>query len=166
MHEHSLATDDLVAAAREHEATFAGALSVIPKRHLAIVACMDSRLDLFRIFGLAPGDAHVIRNAGGIATDDVLRSLVLSQRFLQTREIVLLHHTNCGLQQMSEAEFRERIASEVGEAPPYPIGAFADPADSVRRSIARIKEHIFLPHREHVRGFVYDVSSGAANEVL
>lgn len=165
MNEHVSIIDELVDAARAHEADFPGPHSVIPARHLAIVACMDSRLDMFRIFGLHSGDAHVIRNAGGIATDDVLRSLVLSQRFMQTREIVLLHHTNCGLQQMSEAEFRAHIKREAGEEPPYDFGAFTDPEDSVRRSIARIKAHHFLPHRDHVRGFVYDVDSGATREV-
>jgi carbonic anhydrase len=157
--------DELIAVARTLEADFPGPRSVIPTRHLAIVACMDSRLDLFRIFGLHAGDAHVIRNAGGIATDDVLRSLVLSQRFMQTREIVLLHHTNCGLQQMTEDEFREYIAREVGEEPPYEFGAFSDPEDSIRRSIARIKSHPFLAHRTHVRGFVYNVETGTTKEV-
>jgi carbonic anhydrase len=164
--QHTTVIEDLVRAAQSHEADFPGPHSVIPERHLAIVACMDSRLDLFRIFGLHPGDAHVIRNAGGLATDDVLRSLVLSQRFMQTRAIVLLHHTNCGLQQMTEDEFRERIAREVGKEPPYAFGAFTNPDDSVRRSIARIKEHPFLPHRDQVRGFVYDVDSGAVREVV
>jgi carbonic anhydrase len=159
-------TEELIHAARAHEAEFPGPRSVIPARHLAIVACMDSRLDMFRIFGLRSGDAHLIRNAGGIATDDVLRSLVLSQRFMQTREIVLLHHTNCGLQQLTEDEFRERITREVGQEPPYAFGAFAHPDDSVRRSIARIKGHVFLPHRDHVRGFVYDVETGATREVV
>lgn len=166
MQEHTSVIDALVEAARAHQSDFPGPRSVIPAKHLAIVACMDSRLDMFRIFGLRSGDAHVIRNAGGIATDDVLRSLVLSQRFLRTREIMLLHHTNCGLQQMTEEEFRERISREVGQPPPYSFGAFKDPDDSVRRSMARIKEHPFLPHREHVRGFVYDVDSGATREVL
>ena len=166
MKESTSVTDELVHAARLHEADFPGPRPVIPAKHLAIVACMDSRLDVFRIFGLDVGDAHIIRNAGGIATDDVLRSLVLSQRFLETREIVLLHHTNCGLQKMSEAEFREHIAREVGTEPPYAFGAFTDPADSVRRSIARIKEHPFLPHRDRVRGFVYHVDSGATREVV
>jgi carbonic anhydrase len=158
--------DEILAEARAHEADFPGPHSVIPARHLAIVACMDSRLDMFRIFGLRAGDAHVIRNAGGLASDDVLRSLVLSQRFMQTRAIVLLHHTNCGLQQLSEDEFRERIAREVGQEPPYAFGAFTNPDDSVRRSITRIKEHPFLPHRDLVRGFVYDVDSGATREVV
>jgi carbonic anhydrase len=157
--------DELIAVARDLEADFPGPRSVIPTRHLAIVACMDSRLDLFRIFGLHAGDAHVIRNAGGIATDDVLRSLVLSQRFMQTREIVLLHHTNCGLQQMTEDEFRDSIAREVGQEPPYEFGAFTDPEDSIRRSIARIKNHPFLAHRTHVRGFVYNVETGTTKEV-
>jgi carbonic anhydrase len=164
--EHISVIEELVQAAAAHASDFPGPHSVIPEKHLAIVACMDSRLDMFRIFGLHSGDAHVIRNAGGIATDDVLRSLVLSQRFMQTREIVLLHHTNCGLQQLSEEEFRERITREVGQEPPYAFGAFTKPEDSVRRSIARIKEHPFLPHRDRVRGFVYDVDSGATREVV
>lgn len=158
-------TDELVQAAQAHEADFPGTRAVIPARHLAIVACMDSRLDLFRIFGLQPGDAHVIRNAGGIATDDVLRSLVLSQRFMQTRAIVLLHHTNCGLQQRTEAEFHEHITREVGQRAPYEFGAFKNPEDSVRNSIARIKAHRFLSHRDDVRGFVYDVETGKTTEV-
>ncbi|MDB5026605.1 MAG: carbonic anhydrase [Candidatus Eremiobacteraeota bacterium] len=166
MQQQTSVIEEILVAARAHEADFPGPHSVIPGRHLAIVACMDSRLDMFRIFGLHSGDAHVIRNAGGIATDDVLRSLVLSQRFMQTREIVLLHHTNCGLQQMSEQEFRERIAREVGQEPPYAFGAFTQPDDSVRRSMARIKEHPFLPHRDRVRGFVYDVDSGQVREVV
>ena len=157
--------DALIAVARTLETDFPGPRSVIPSRHLAIVACMDSRLDLFRIFGLHAGDAHVIRNAGGIVTDDVLRSLVLSQRFMQTREIVLLHHTNCGLQQKTEDEFREYLLREVGQEPPYEFGAFTDPDDSVRRSIARIKDHPFLAHRTHVRGFVYNVETGTTKEV-
>jgi carbonic anhydrase len=166
VHANNSVIDELLQNARAHEADFPGPHSVIPERHLAIVACMDSRLDMFRIFGLRSGEAHVIRNAGGIVTDDVLRSLVLSQRFLQTREIVLLHHTNCGLQQRTEEQFREEIAREVGQEPPYAFGAFTHPEDSVRRSIARIKEHPFLPHRESVRGFVYDVDSGATREVV
>jgi carbonic anhydrase len=166
VHENDSVVDDLLHQARAHEADFPGPHSVIPERHLAIIACMDSRLDMFRIFGLRSGDAHLIRNAGGIVTEDVLRSLVLSQRYLQTRDILLLHHTNCGLQQRTEKQFREEIAREVGQEPPYTFGAFTQPDDSVRRSIARIKEHPFLPHRERVRGFVYDVDTGATREVL
>ncbi len=166
MRQHPSVTDEFGSAAPAHEADFAGSRSVIPARRLAIVACMDSRLDIFRIFGLHPGDAHVIRNAGGIVTDDVLRSLVLSQHFMQTREIVLLHHTNCGLQKMSEAEFRAHITRAAGQEPPYDFGAFTHPDDSVRRSIARIRGHHFLPHRDDVRGFVYDVDSGATREVV
>lgn len=158
--------EELLRNARAHQADFPGPHSVIPERQLAIVACMDSRLDMFRIFGLRSGDAHVIRNAGGIVTDDVLRSLVLSQRFLKTREIVLLHHTNCGLQSRTEEQFHDEIARDIGQAPPYTFGAFTQPDDSVRRSIARIKEHIFLPHRDDVRGFVYDVETGATIEVV
>lgn len=158
-------TDALLAAALAHEADFPGSRPVIPARHITIVTCMDSRIDAFRIFGLDEGDAHVIRNAGGLVTDDVLRSLVLSQRFLETREVVLVHHTDCGLQRFREDELQATLAAEVGAAPPYAFGAFDDIDAAVRRAIARVAEHRFLPHRSHVRGFVYDVATGHLREV-
>ena len=158
-------TDDLLAAALAHEAGFPGSRAVVPAKHVTIVTCMDSRIDVFRIFGLDEGDAHVIRNAGGLVTDDVLRSLVLSQRFLETCEVVLVHHTDCGLQRFREAELQATLASEVGAPPPYAFGAFDDVAAAVRRAITRVVEHRFLPHRTHVRGFVYDVEAGHLREV-
>jgi carbonic anhydrase len=158
--------DEILAEARAHEADFPGPHSVIPARHLAIVACMDSRLDMFRIFGLRAGDAHVIRNAGGLASDDVLRSLVLSQRLLQTREVILMHHTNCGLLGADEPALRAEIAAETGHAPPYAFGAFSDIDEAVRVAIARVREHVFLPHRDRVRGFVYEVETGHLREVI
>jgi carbonic anhydrase len=158
-------TDEFLAAALAHEADFPGPRAVVPAKHITIVTCMDSRIDVFRIFGLDEGDAHVVRNAGGLVTDDVLRSLVLSQRFLETREVVLVHHTDCGLQRFREDELQATLASEVGVRPPYAFGAFDDVEAAVRRAIACVVEHRFLPHRRHVRGFVYDVATGHLREV-
>jgi carbonic anhydrase len=157
--------DDLLYEARLHAARFGGAHSVVPDKHLAIVTCMDSRIDVFGMFGLAIGDAHVIRNAGGIITDDVLRSLVLSQRVLETREVILVHHSDCGLQKIQEDEFRARLGDEIGVPPPYAFGAFDDVDAAVRRAIARVREHPYLPSRDHVRGFVYEVDTGVLREV-
>jgi carbonic anhydrase len=157
--------DDLLYEARLHAARFGGPHSVVPDKHLAIVSCMDSRIDVFGLFGLGIGDAHVIRNAGGIVTDDVLRSLVLSQRVLQTREVVLVHHTDCGLQKIREDEFVAQLQAETGHPPPYRFGAFDDVDAAVGRAIARVREHAFLPHRDHVRGFVYEVETGVLREV-
>jgi carbonic anhydrase len=157
--------DDLLYAARLHAARFGGPRPVVPAKHLAIVTCMDSRIDVFDLFGLDVGDAHVIRNAGGIITDDVLRSLVLSQRALGTREIVLVHHTDCGLQKIRDDELRAQLEAETGAAPPYAFGAFDDVDAAVRRALARVKEHQFLPHRERTQGFVYEVETGRLREV-
>jgi len=160
------AIDELTANALTHEADFEGQRAVIPSKHLAIVTCMDSRINMFRIFGLDSGQAHILRNAGGLVTDDTLRSLVLSQRLLQTREIILMHHTNCGLHDADEDALRNTIATEVGTPPPYSFGAFHDIDESVRTSITRVREHPFLPHRDNVRGFVYQVENGHLREVF
>ena len=160
------ATDVLLAGALAHETDFEGPRAVVPTRHLAIVTCMDSRIDTFRIFGLESGEAHVLRNAGGLVTDDMLRSLVLSQRLLETREIVLVHHTNCGLHRTDEAKLRADIAAETGAEPPYAFGTFADIDEAVRAAITRVREHPFLPHRDRVRGFVYEVETGHLREVV
>lgn len=162
----SSAIEELVANAVTHEADFEGPRAVIPAKHVAIVTCMDSRLDNFRIFGLDSGEAHILRNAGGLVTEDVLRSLVLSQRLLKTREVILMHHTNCGLDGVDEAALRAEIAAETGQAPPYAFGAFSDIDEAVRSAIARVRTHPFLPHREHVRGFVYEVETGHLREVI
>ena len=162
----SSAIEELVANAVTHEADFEGPRAVIPAKHVAIVTCMDSRLDNFRIFGLDSGEAHILRNAGGLVTEDVLRSLVLSQRLLKTREVILMHHTNCGLDGVDEAALRAEIAAETGQAPPYAFGAFSDIDEAVRSAIARVRTHPFLPHREHVRGFVYEVQTGHLREVI
>lgn len=159
------AIDELLENAVSREADFAGARAVIPTKHITIVTCMDSRIDTFRIFGLDSGEAHILRNAGGLVTDDMLRSLVLSQRLLHTREIILMHHTNCGLHGTDEAALRADIAADAGQTPPYAFGAFSDLDAAVRRAIARVREHPFLPHRDQVRGFIYEVQTGHVREV-
>jgi carbonic anhydrase len=158
--------DELLENAVEHEADFEGPRAVIPAKHVAIVTCMDSRIDNFRIFGLDSGEAHILRNAGGLVTDDVLRSLVLSQRLLRTREVIVMHHTNCGLHGTDEAALRAEIAAEAGHAPPYAFGAFRDLDEAVRAAVTRVREHPFLKHRDRVRGFVYEVETGRVREVV
>lgn len=162
----SSAIDELVAGAAAHEADFEGMRAVIPTKHLAIVTCMDSRIDTFRIFGLVSGEAHILRNAGGLATDDMLRSLVLSQRLLQTREILLMHHTDCGLHRTDEQKLRAEIEADTGAQPSYEFGSFADVDVAVRAAILRVREHPFLPHRDRVRGFVYETETGHLREVV
>lgn len=142
-----------------------GHLDVQPSRQLAIVACMDSRLDVFAALGLRDGEAHVLRNAGGVITDDVIRSLALSQRRLGTRRIILIHHTDCGLEKVTDDGFRAELQEDTGMAPPFAIESFTDVEASVRGSIARIRNSPFLPHRDEVRGFVYDVDTGRLAEV-
>ncbi len=158
--------DELVEANRQYAADFHDAdLAVRPHKHLAIVSCMDSRIDAFAVLGLANGDAHIVRNAGGVITDDVIRSLCLSQRFLGTREVVLVHHTDCGLQTVNEEQFREELNAELGVKPWWSLEAFTDPYDDVRQSIKRLHMTPFLLHKDHIRGFVYDVSDGLLKEV-
>jgi carbonic anhydrase len=157
--------EELFANAQAHEGRFTGPRAVVPSRHVAIVSCMDSRIDTFAIFGLQSGEAHILRNAGGLVTDDVLRSLVLSQRLLQTREIILMHHTNCGLYRADEAGLRKAIRDETGAEPDYAFGAFSDIDEAVRTAMRRVREHPFLPHRDNVRGFVYEVEHGRVREV-
>lgn len=140
-------------------------LSLIPARHLAVVACMDSRMDIFEMLGLAHGDAHIIRNAGGVVTDDVIRSLVLSQRLLGTKEIILIHHTDCGLQKVHEESFKAEIEAETGIKPWWSLESFSDPYADVRQSISRLHNSPFIREHQFVRGFVYDVETGALNEV-
>jgi len=140
-------------------------LDVQPSRALAIVTCMDSRLDVFAALGLADGEAHVLRNAGGVITDDVIRSLAVSQRRLGTREVMLIHHTDCGMQKLSDDGFRAELQEATGVAPAFAIESFADVDLDVRQSILRVRRSIFLPHRDHVRGFVYDVDTHRLREV-
>ncbi len=165
MHVVRSAIDELLTNAALHEADFEGPREVVPAKHVAIVTCMDSRIDNFRIFGLDSGQAHILRNAGGLVSEDVLRSLVISQRLLQTREVIIMHHTGCGLYGANEAALREAISTEIGSAPPYLFGAFADIDVAVRAAMARVREHPYLPHRDRVRGFVYQVEDGHVREV-
>ena len=127
---------------------------------------MDARLDVYRVLGLEPGDAHVIRNAGGAVTDDAIRSLVISQRLLGTREIMLIHHTDCGMQTFTDDELKGAIEADTGLRPPFAFEAFGDLEQDVRQSIARIQASPFIPHRDRVRGFVYDCASGRLSEVV
>jgi carbonic anhydrase len=159
-------TDRLVDNAAAHAAAFHRSLDTPrPAKRVAVVACMDARLDLFGILGLEPGDAHLIRNAGGVATDDVIRSLSISQRKLGTREIVLVHHTDCGMLTFTEDEFRQELLEETGVKPAWVAEAFTDLDADVRSSIARIRTSPFIPHRDAVRGFVYEVETGRLREV-
>jgi carbonic anhydrase len=145
--------------------SFSGPLPLPPSRHVAVVACMDARLDIYRVLGLAEGESHVIRNAGGVATDDVIRSLAISQRLLGTREIMLIHHTDCGMLTFTDDAFKATIQDETGIKPPWSAEAFDDLATDVRQSIARITSSPFVPHTDAVRGFVFDVGAGRLEEV-
>ena len=137
-----------------------------PKLGVAIVTCMDARIDPVRIFGLEPGDAHVLRNAGGVVTEDVIRSLMVSQRMLGTRAVMLIHHTRCGALGLQEEAVKAQIASEVGMRPPFALEGFSDLDDDVRQSLARVRHSPFLPHRSAVRGFVLDIDDGRLREVV
>jgi carbonic anhydrase len=142
-----------------------GDLPLPPAKGVAVLACMDARLDVHKILGLDEGDAHVIRNAGGVATDDAIRSLVISQRLLGTKEIVLIHHTDCGMLTFKDDDVKGKIQAEVGIKPAFALEAFANLEDDVKQSIARIEASPFIPNKTSVRGFVYDVKSGRLNEV-
>jgi carbonic anhydrase len=157
--------DHLVHANQRYVRTFPGARPTRPKLRLAVLTCMDSRLDLFGALGLEIGDAHLIRNAGGIPTDDALRSLALSQRALGTREIVVIHHTQCGMDGFDDEAFRAELEKESGQAPPWRVSGFTDLHEDTRRSVQTIRECGWLPYRDEVRGFVFDVATAAINEV-
>jgi carbonic anhydrase len=160
------ATDDLLQNAGAYAASFdKGEVPLLPARKVAVLACMDSRMDLVGLLGLDLGDAHMIRNAGGVVTDDAIRSLAISQRMLGTREIVLLHHTDCGMLTFSDDEFKRSLLDETGIKPAWAVEAFDDLDEDVRQSLARIQASPFIPHKGSVRGFVYDVHTGAVREV-
>jgi carbonic anhydrase len=142
-----------------------GDLALPPAKGVAVLACMDARLDVHKILGLQEGDAHVIRNAGGVATDDAIRSLTISQRLLGTKEIILIHHTDCGMLTFKDDDVKGKIEKEVGIKPAFSLEAFANLEDDVKQSIARIEASPFIPNKSSVRGFVYDVKSGRLNEV-
>jgi carbonic anhydrase len=160
------ATDEFVAANRLYAEQFTkGDKPMPPARRVAVVACMDARIETGRLLGLEEGDAHVIRNAGGVVTDDVIRSLAISQRLLGTTEIVLIHHTDCGMVTFKDDALKAQIEADTGLRPPFALEAFADPEEDIRQSVRRIKNSPFVPHRDKVRGFVYDVATGRLNEV-
>lgn len=154
----------LVHASRYAEHFTSGDLPLPPAMPVAIVTCMDARVNPYGLFGLSEGDAYVFRNAGGVITDDTIRSLALSQRLLGTREIIVVHHTDCGLMTFSDGDFRASVQAEIGIKPPWSTEAFDDPAKDVLQSMERIRTSPFLPHRD-VRGFVYDVHTAALEEV-
>jgi carbonic anhydrase len=159
-------TDALLDNNDRYAKSFAkGSLPMPPGKRLAVLACMDARLDVHKILGLEEGDAHVIRNAGGVATDDAIRSLVISQRLLGTEEIVLIHHTDCGMLTFSDDDVKRQIEQETGIRPPFALEAFKDLTEDVRQSIARIEASPFIPNKSHIRGFVYDVATGRLVEV-
>ena len=159
-------TDELLTNNERYAAGFGkGDLAMPPAKEVAIVACMDARLDPARALGLQEGDAHVIRNAGGVVTDDAIRSLAISQRLLGTKEIVLIHHTDCGMLTFSDDEVKTQIEQDTGIRPPFALESFADVDADVRQSIARITASPFVPDKSHVRGFIYDVKTGTLREV-
>ena len=159
-------TDQLLDNNARYTETFdSGSLPIPPARKLAVLACMDARLHPEKILGLDIGDAHVIRNAGGVVTDDAIRSLLISQRLLGTEEVILIHHTECGMVTFKDDAVKRDVEAETGIRPPFALEAFPDIEDDVRQSIARIKASPFIPRKDSVRGFVYDVKTGALNEV-
>ena len=159
-------TDELVRNNDSYAGSFKkGDLPLPPAKKLAVVACMDARLDVYRVLGLGDGEAHVIRNAGGAVTDDAIRSLAISQRLLGTKEIVLIHHTDCGMLTLKDDDVKKQIEKETGVRPAFALEAFSDLDADIKQSIARIKASPFVPDKSSVRGFVYDVRTGRLNEV-
>ena len=159
-------TDDLVRNNEEYARSFKkGDLPLPPAKQVAVVACMDARLDVHKILGLQEGDAHVIRNAGGAVTDDAIRSLAISQRLLGTKEIILIHHTDCGMLTFTDDQVKSQIESETGIRPQFALEAFKDLDEDVKQSIGRIKASPFVPRKDKIRGFVYDIKTGRLNEV-
>ena len=159
-------TDELLRNNESYAAGFdKGDLPMPPGKQVAVVACMDARLNVYGALGLEEGDAHVIRNAGGVVTDDVIRSLLISQRLLGTQEIVLIHHTDCGMLTFSDDAVNAQVSDEIGIRPPFALEAFSEPEQDVRQSIARIEASPFVPKKGAVRGFVFDVETGRLREV-
>lgn len=158
-------TDQLLENNARYAQGFTGPLPLPPSKGVAVVACMDARLDVYRILGLQEGEAHVIRNAGGVVTDDEIRSLAISQRLLGTSEIVLIHHTDCGMVTFTDGDFRDAIEAETGQRPAWHSEAFPDLEQDVRDSVERITSSPFVPVRTSVRGFVFDVATGRLHEI-
>jgi len=159
------ATDELLANNARYAGQFSGPLPLPPAKGVAVVACMDARLNVYAILGLNEGEAHVIRNAGGVVTDDEIRSLAISQRLLGTREIILIHHTDCGMLTFTDDAFKRAIQDDTGIKPAWAVEAFTDLEEDVRQSKARIAASPFVPHKDSIRGFVFDVATGKLNEV-
>ena len=160
------ATDQLLSNARAYADRFdRGDLPMPPALQVAVVACMDARLDAQGLLGLREGDAHVIRNAGGVVTEDAVRSLAISQRLLGTREIILIHHTDCGMLTFTDDDFKAQVEADTGLRPPWSPESFRDPAEDVRQSLARLQASPFVPHKDQVRGFVYSVTDGSLSAV-
>jgi carbonic anhydrase len=158
-------TDEVLANNHRYAESFNGPLPLPPSKHLAVVACMDARLNVYGALGLNEGEAHVIRNAGGVVTADEIRSLAISERLLGTEEIILIHHTDCGMLRFTDDEFKAGIQQEIGIKPEWAAEAFSDLAEDVRQSIARVKASPFIPKTDSVRGFVFDVATGRLDEV-
>src|SRR5688572_18666425 len=159
-------TDELLANNEQYSTAFdKGDLPLPPAKKVAVVACMDARLDPARVLGLEEGDAHVIRNAGGVVTDDAIRSLTISQRLLGTQEIILIHHTDCGMLTFSDDDVKAQIEADTGIKPPFALEAFGDLERDVRQSMARIKASPFVPNKDNIRGFIYEVEKGTLREV-
>jgi len=158
-------TDEYLANNAEYAKTFSGPLPLPPSKQVAVVACMDARMDVYRILGLNEGEAHVIRNAGGVVTDDEIRSLAISQRLLGTREILLIHHTDCGMLTFTDDAFKRDIQAETGIKPPWAAESFGDVDEDVRQSLRRIDVSPFVTKHTSLRGFVFDVATGALREV-
>ena len=160
------ATDELIRNAEDYAQAFdKGDLPTAPGKKVAVVACMDARLNPYGLLGLQEGDAHVIRNAGGVVTDDEIRSLAISQRLLGTEEIILIHHTGCGMLTFTDDEFKRQVQEETGIKPEWAAEAFSDLEEDVRQSAARIQASPFIPRKESIRGFVYEVETGRPREV-
>ncbi|MER5879196.1 beta-class carbonic anhydrase [Streptomyces sp. NPDC060235] len=159
-------TDELLANNARYAETFSGPLPLPPAKRLAVVACMDARLNVYDILGLGDGEAHVIRNAGGVVTPDEIRSLAISQRLLGTEEIILIHHTDCGMLTFTDDGFKDTVQKDTGIRPPWAAEAFNDLDTDVRQSIARLKADPFIVHKDGIRGFVFDVATGRLAEVL
>jgi len=158
-------TDELLTNNEAYAAGFSGPLPLPPSKHVAVVACMDARIDVYRVLGLGEGEAHVIRNAGGVITEDEVRSLAISQRLLGTQEIILIHHTDCGMLTFTDDEFKQSILDETGLRPAWAPESFPDVEADVAQSIRRITSSPFIPLKDSVRGFVFDVATGRLTEV-
>lgn len=159
-------TDQYLENNKKYAANFQGPLPLPPSKQVAVLACMDARINVYGVLGLGEGESHVIRNAGGVVTEDEIRSLAISQRLLGTKEIILIHHTDCGMLTFTDDSFKKSIQDETGIKPTWAAEAFSDLDTDIRQSISRIKQSPFIVHKDSVRGFVFDVATGLLNEVI